>query len=742
MTTVEPSLNPLCARLKSIIYYSLDNHLYRNAIFLAERLLAYEPTNDQNIHLLAKTYYSSGQQSSALSILEGVQSPACVYLFARCCLDLDKLHEGETALLGLLESDAALPKAADQTEERFDLRRTEVPDEAAISYLLGQICKKAQKTEQAAIYFSRCLKLNPFLWSAFESLCELGGPVDVADYFKLAIDGSASKKLKLNVADSRQAASDLEGKIVDEIEARENLAKSRRDGKYHGTLPLGVAGRAKVSGLTGAQTHNTAPLSSVANVEQNTRALAPVTHPVSSDLAQEQAQPVTANVAAKPLSGGISRRTNELKYVRKPQKPLVVGRGARGSNVPAATKPGPASSLPLNVREKKRPRVNSATTKSTGVVAAGEGKSDTVPAGASRTPPPNDEAWAVTYLMDLLHILGVGYANMCQYRCAKAIDVYGELPPAQHNTGYVLTQIGIAYFEMRQFAPAEVVFKYARELEPHRKEGMEIYATLLYELHKDVALSNLAHQLVDLDRRSPEAWLAVGNSFGLQKDHQRAIRCFQRAMQLEPSFAYAYTLCGHEYFESEEYEKAQTYYRNALRMDRRHYKAWYGLGMVNTSYGKEQMAEYHFQKAVEINPSNLAMLCALAAAQERTNKTEESFKTIGLASRLNGNDVHVRIRKAMVYMKLEDYDSALKLLESVKECASKEGQAAYMMGRIYVHLGERGKALAQFTAAASTEGKMAHVSREAIEKLDISQEEAEKSPTKGSIWEDVYKTIS
>ena len=39
----------------------------------------------------------------------------------------------------------------------------------------------------------------------------------------------------------------------------------------------------------------------------------------------------------------------------------------------------------------------------------------------------------------------------------------------------------------------------------------------------------------------------MGNCYSLQKDHETALRNFQRSVQLNPRFAYAHTLCGHEY---------------------------------------------------------------------------------------------------------------------------------------------------------------------------------------------------
>ena len=58
------------------------------------------------------------------------------------------------------------------------------------------------------------------------------------------------------------------------------------------------------------------------------------------------------------------------------------------------------------------------------------------------------------------------------------------------------------------------------------------------------------------------------------QEHEAALRYFQRAAQLDPGFAYAYTLSGHEYFACEDFEQARKLYETALSVDRRHYNAW------------------------------------------------------------------------------------------------------------------------------------------------------------------------
>lgn len=45
-------------------------------------------------------------------------------------------------------------------------------------------------------------------------------------------------------------------------------------------------------------------------------------------------------------------------------------------------------------------------------------------------------------------------------------------------------------------------------------------------------------------------------------------------------------------------------FRMAIRTDRRHYNAWYGLGSIYHRQEKYDMAEYHFRRALRINPQS------------------------------------------------------------------------------------------------------------------------------------------
>ncbi|MEE6525316.1 hypothetical protein FKM82_025227 [Ascaphus truei] len=148
------------------IWQALNHYAYRDAVFLAERLYA-EVHSEEALFLLATCYYRSGKAYKAYRLLKGhsCATAQCKYLLAKCCVDLSKLAEGEQVLSG-----GVLNKQKSHEEIV-----TEYGDSACFTLsLLGHVYCKTDRLPKGSECYQKSLSLNPFLWSPFESLCEIG----------------------------------------------------------------------------------------------------------------------------------------------------------------------------------------------------------------------------------------------------------------------------------------------------------------------------------------------------------------------------------------------------------------------------------------------------------------------------------------------------------------------------------------------------------------------------------------
>ncbi|KAL0992720.1 hypothetical protein UPYG_G00097350 [Umbra pygmaea] len=327
-------------------------------------------------------------------------------------------------------------------------------------------------------------------------------------------------------------------------------------------------------------------------------------------------------------------------------------------------------------------------------------------------------------LMALMRDIGRGFLALCSYNCKEAISILSQLPSQHYNTGWVLGQVGRAHFELAEYMQAERIFSEVRRIESYRVEGMEIYSTTLWHLQKDVALSALSKDLTDMDKNSPEAWCVAGNCFSLQREHDIAIKFFQRAIQVEPGFAYAYTLLGHEFVLTEELEKALACFRNAIRVNTRHYNAWYGLGMIYYKQEKFNLAEIHFKKALSINPQSSVLLCHIGVVQHALKKSEHALETLNRAINIDPKNPLCKFHRASILFANEKYKAALQELEELKQIVPKESLVYFLIGKVYKKLGQTHLALMNFSWAMDLDPKGANNQiKEAIDKRYLPDDE-------------------
>ncbi|XP_077281606.1 cell division cycle protein 27 [Temnothorax americanus] len=308
-------------------------------------------------------------------------------------------------------------------------------------------------------------------------------------------------------------------------------------------------------------------------------------------------------------------------------------------------------------------------------------------------------------LMSLLRDLGTAYQHLSQFKCTQAVEILSILPTQHYNTGWVLSMMARAHFEMMDYKKAASYFAEVRQLEPQRTELMEIYSTVLWHLHAEVQLSTLAQDLVSQDRNSAAAWCATGNLFSAQTEHETAIKFFQRAIQVDPNFPYAYTLLGHEYVLTEELDKAITAFRNAIRLDSRHYNAWFGLGTIFSKQEQYSLAELHFKRALQINPQNSALMCHIGVVQHALKKTDQALKTLNTALVNDPDNTLCKFHRASINFSIGRHMEALREFEELKNIIPKESLVYYSIGKVHKKLGNTHLALMYFSWATDLDPK-------------------------------------
>ncbi|KAJ8597890.1 TPR-like protein [Rhizopogon salebrosus TDB-379] len=318
------------------------------------------------------------------------------------------------------------------------------------------------------------------------------------------------------------------------------------------------------------------------------------------------------------------------------------------------------------------------------------------------------------YIYDLLRRFARATRALSKYDCCSCLIELEQMPAAHQQSSWVLAMVGRAHYERLEYASAERAFRAARALEPYRLGDMEVYSTLLWHLQQNVQLSYLAQELMNINPQSPQAWIAVGNLFSLQKERSQALACFRRAAEMDPSCAYAYTLSGHESID-EDLDKAIGFFQTALRADPRHYNAWYGLGTCYLRMSKIRLAEYHYRKAVEIHPNNAVLLGCVGMAVERRGDKVAAHALFDQAVRVAPDNALVRYRRAKILIAMKRYTEALEDLLQLRDSSPEESNVVFQIAKVYRLMGNEVKSAHWLAIARDTSPKSANKLKKLID---------------------------
>jgi len=328
---------------------------------------------------------------------------------------------------------------------------------------------------------------------------------------------------------------------------------------------------------------------------------------------------------------------------------------------------------------------------------------------------------ALRWILDLMKKLGSGYYHLSRFQCDDSLQALSSLPAAHQGTSWVLALMGRAHFEQAAYPEAEKFFRKMRVQAPSRLEDMEVYSTILWHLKRETDLAFLAHELIDTAWLSPQAWCALGNSWSLARDPEQALRCFKRATQLDPKFAYAFTLQGHEHVANEEYDKALTAYRQAIAADRRHYNAYYGIGKVQQRLGVYDKAFAHFQAASTINPNNAVLICCIGKVLEKQKQIVPALQAYTKAAELAPRAAQTRYMKARGLLAVGQTEAAHKELMILKDLAPDEGTVHFLLGTLYRTVNDKQAAVRHYTIALALDPKAGPKIKDAIESFEDDQ---------------------
>ena len=755
--------------IKATIWWALNNHSFKDAIFLAERLY-WEARNEESLHLLATCYYRSGKTAAAYSVLTksfvSAKSSTLRLLTARCCFDLKKFTEAEEALISHMTTADHRSYVASLEELTLEYEESA----AFVSQMLGHIAAKTEREAKAIEYFKISLKLNPFLWTSFEALVQLGHKVECEKIFDVSstdfsyctggsfVTPTPGFKMTQRTSGMQDKSLYYDFSITTPLALTKTTEQALQDAFTPENQQFASLTSVTCAPVKQANPHTASTTTSVIGSVNNS---SKANNSSSNVNGMSINNPSSNNNSNSNGNSGNTVATNNLANASKHlpnRKPCALRRSSRLFNSSSSVKENTSNksssvsshrnyhendkrksaSVVSHIRNDKTPakKQRKQTTSST-VTSTDSLKSDpentnplspaskttlgkcTLENYSSSTPSitnyidakdavNRNHRASVASLMSLLKSLGNAVSLLGQYKVNDAIAILKSLPTKQKESGMVQSLLGRCYVELSAYSTAIEYYAESRKVEPHRLDGVEHYSTALWQLQKEVQLSLLSQELIALDRTAPQTWCVAGNCFSLQKEHETAIKFLQRAIQVDPDFAYAYTLYGHELVATEEMDHAMSCFRTAVKIDPRHYNAWYGIGMIYQKQEKYEYAEVNFRRALSINSNSPVLTAHLGIVLMYLKKMDLALAALDDSIKLDPENSFCLFHRATHLFAMDRYEDALNELEKLKLLVPKESILYFMIGKVHKKLGNTHLALMNFSWATDLDPKGAN----------------------------------
>jgi anaphase-promoting complex subunit 3 len=708
--------------IKVYINQFIHNFDYVDAVFLAERLYA-EVKNDESTYLLARTYYLSGDVNKSYWLLRNSSIehvPAAKLLLAKCCFDTDKLHEAESMLVGNFSSISTLA---------LDDFVNDHGDQAAFALqLLAKVCEKSDRHQKASECYRKSLKLNPFLWSSFEALCRLGERVDTSIFCSSSIKSNPSiseiTQPHICVTPYAEQIKDIQSEnqaIDNSMNTSTNQTIKERQQQRSSQAPAIVmkltdsilnVGSTNIPGIV-----TSTPIGLIADqLQDNDKYTPPTIKPPdyipslrnpplapkrqnTRNVQQYGFDDTTASGSTATLLSRHELASTSLSDTRK-----TIGTRKENKSIRATTKRTtrltktttrpPCTDMSITTPTVPIESPNKMTTRSqvrsnntslncsmdTELINKRDRQKKNQSNHHQRTPE------IIENIINVFKLLGQGLQHLSQFECRQAIEIFESISLKHLDTPWVLSHLANCYYHLHDYQKSSLIYRELRTKFPYHIDGLEYYSTVLWHLKDDIALATLAHELTETDRKHSASWCASGNCLSLNHEYDKAIQAFKRAIQLAPESDYAYTLLGNEYSLIDELERAMACFRKAIQLNLRSYKAWNGLAMVYLKQEKFSTAELHFTRATTIFRTNPDLICHLAVAQHKCNRSESALTLLNDALKIDSKNALCKFHKAGLLLHLERYQEALIELEELRQIAPKESLVYYLLSKVHRHL--------------------------------------------------------
>ncbi len=241
-----------------------------------------------------------------------------------------------------------------------------------------------------------------------------------------------------------------------------------------------------------------------------------------------------------------------------------------------------------------------------------------------------------------------------------------------------------------------------------------------------------------------------GNFYRYIGEPEKALACFNEAIEIDPTCGDAYDACGNVYYyDQHDTESALASYNKAIEINPNHFAYYNNRGNVYKDKEEFDKSILDFTRAIEINPNSAIVYNNRGLSYRAKGDLQKAIKDYNKAISLNPNYASAYCNRGNAYKASEDYDNAIKDFDRALELRPTYISAYYNRAFAYQYKGDSDKAILDFSQTITLDDKNvdAYVCRGLLYKTQGEKDKAildfrkalELDPNDKAVQEQLYE---
>ncbi|MFH1379468.1 MAG: tetratricopeptide repeat protein [bacterium] len=313
----------------------------------------------------------------------------------------------------------------------------------------------------------------------------------------------------------------------------------------------------------------------------------------------------------------------------------------------------------------------------------------------------------------------------------EAVERLQKLDDANVDTYFLAGSIYLLKGDLEKSVES---FLKVLELEPSNKDALLYLAGIVSEKEPARAIEYLK-KYIAIDPQSPEVYFELGMLYqtSSKKGYERAVKSFEKAVELDPAFFNAYLGLAQLQEKHNNYTESIAAYENCLELDPDNKLLRAHLGILYLHVGDVKKAEEIYMEAAGgESPEDLSSLFWLGILTEdtkdwpnairyleqsikekkdvqsllrlsyyyiKTNKRKKAMELLHEAKIVDPEDIQIRIFLAYGYQEIGSIPEAIKELEEIVVLDPNHFESYFQLGVLYEQQGKFYKAIPYFYKA-------------------------------------------